>query len=122
MILKGFARLVIEIIGDQEGIQPPNDKRHQKDLPLETFRFVVFPAGIENSSQDEEKQHLTDAPQHPFQLQGMASEYQTDGDEGQQIQPNADKADMSEQFASHLELEYASVALLAFFSGLTQEF
>ena len=88
---KGFARCVIIVISHQKGIKPSDDESHQEHLPLETFRVVTFPAGIEYKGQQKEKQHLPYAPQYPFPLQGVLPKRHTDDDKGQQIQPYADE-------------------------------
>jgi hypothetical protein len=68
---------------------------------LKLFGFSTFPSGIKNSGQNEEKQNLSNTPQHPFQLQGVTSEHQTHRQQGCQVQPYAYVRDMSNKFVSH---------------------
>jgi hypothetical protein len=80
----------IIIIGKYD-ISHPYCKCHPKHLAPKLLGVVVFPLGIENGSKYKEKQHLTDAPNHPFGRQGMILENQTNGNESNKVNTYAER-------------------------------
>ena len=69
--LMGHTCLIIVIIPNGHHVYHAEHQGNEKYRPQETLLVLVLPTGIKNGGQEEEKQYLAYAPQHPTQLKGM---------------------------------------------------
>ena len=106
IVFVGRTRLIIIVVANGNRIDYAYHQGNEKHHPKEPFEVAVLPTGIEHHRHHEEKQNLAYPPQHPFRLQGIVSESQTDRKQSQQIQSYADERYMSQQFVSHFFEDY----------------